>query len=74
MNTVSVPVDNQKLSENEKAMAIRQKILNFFNKWKAEFEGLTTYSELDVFWWNLIKRSEELSNFVREEMRLFKHK
>ncbi|MFX0195324.1 MAG: hypothetical protein ACFFCW_04300 [Candidatus Hodarchaeota archaeon] len=71
---MSAPVDNRKLSENEKAMAIRQKVLTFFDKWKAEFKGLTTYSELDAFWWNLIKRSEELSNFVREEIQFFKHK
>ncbi|MFQ5819365.1 MAG: hypothetical protein ACE5I5_05215 [Candidatus Heimdallarchaeota archaeon] len=51
---------------------MHQKVLDFFDEWKAEFKHLTTYSELKDFWWNLIKRSDQLSSLIREEIRLFK--
>ncbi|MFQ6125339.1 MAG: hypothetical protein ACE5R6_12160 [Candidatus Heimdallarchaeota archaeon] len=61
-----------KLSDNDKAMVLHQQILDFFNEWKAEFEGITTFSELNKFWWDLIKRSEHLSSLVRQEIQFLK--
>ena len=63
--------DNPSLTDNEDAMVLHQKILDFFDEWKVEFEHLTTYSELKDFWWNLIKHSDQLSSLIREEIRLF---
>lgn len=71
MNNVTFSSDNPSLSDNEDAMELHQKILDFFDEWKTEFEHLTTYSELKDFWWDLIKRSDQLSSLVREEIRLF---
>ena len=68
----SLDKDNLKLSDNEAAMAIHQEILQFFDEWKTEFEHLTSYSELKDFFWNKIKRSEQLSNLLRQELQLFK--
>jgi len=72
VNTMAFSSDNPKLSDNEEAMELHQTILRFFDEWKAEFENLTTFSELKTFWWALIKRSEQLSSLVREEIQLLK--
>lgn len=64
--------DNSKISDNETAMLVHQKILQFFDEWKAEFEHITTDSELKTFFWNKIKRDEQLSNLIHEELRLFR--
>ena len=72
-NLTSSANDNPKLSDNAAAMAIRGKILEFFDEWKAEFEHLITYSELKTFFWDKIKRSEHLSNLIRQELQLFQN-
>lgn len=71
VNNLTSSSDNPKLSDNAAAMAMRRKILQFFDEWKAEFEHLTTYSELKTFFWDKIKRSEQLSNLIRQELQLF---
>lgn len=67
---MTISDEDPKISSNEKAASMHEKALGFFDEWKSEFGRISQYSELKDFWWKLSKRSMELSDIIREEIKL----